>query len=336
MNTLIGDPARIDEVTHYIGTTVRPFVESQAGNRGMALMLDAELGVVVVGSYWDSMEAMTLSEHAVETSRKEAAELGQGMFTVDHFAVPAFVRLSRPGPGAGVRIATVECPPEEIPLAARAFRENALPKLVNMAGLCSAQMLTDAEHGRTQVIVAYETVDQLAATRAEVARLRADTLSRTHAQVRAVGEYRLVFSSVREDGTNTLTQRWAELWNAGDRDGWQALTDQQAFKAYGPGGFRLAGREALDAVWDIWHEAFPDNRIVPERVHGDDDVGSMEARFQGTHTGTLRTPTGDIGATQRVVDLPFCETHRVTAGKIADFHLYFDQVELLVQLGRVG
>lgn len=335
MNTLIGDPARIDEVTHYLETTVRPFVEAQAGNRGLAVLTNSELGITVVGSYWDSAESMTLSEHAVEASRKEAAELAEGMITVDHFEVAVFARRSRPGPGAGIRMTTIDCPPGEIGAAVQAFRENALPGLMKMDGLCSAQMLVDREQGRCQVIAAYETTEHLAASRAGVARLRADTLARIHAQVRSVGEYRLLFTTVREGGTNSLTQRWADLWNAGDREGWQAMTDQSAFEMRAPGGFRLAGREALDAEWSTWHDAFPDNRVTVVAIYGDDNGGVLEGRFQGTHTGPLVTPAGEIAPTERTVDIPFCEVHRVGAGKMTDSHLYFDQLELLTQLGKI-
>lgn len=335
MNTLIGDPARIDEVTHYLETTVRPFVEAQAGNRGLAVLTNSELGITIVGSYWDSAESMTLSEHAVESSRKEAAELAEGLVTVDHFEVPVFVRRSRPGPGAGIRITTVDCPPDEVDAVIQAFRDTALPGLMKMEGLCSVQMLADRRQGRSQVIAAYETMDHLANSRATVARLRADTLARMHAQVRSVGEYRLLFTTVREGGTNSLTQRWIDLWNAGDREGWEAMTDQTAFESRGPGGFRLAGREAVDAEWSMWHNAFPDNQVVVVRIYGDENGGLLEGRFQGTHTGPLVTSAGEIEATQRTVDIPFAETHRVQAGKMTDSHLYFDQLEMLTQLGKL-
>lgn len=334
MNTLIGDPARVDEVTHYIETTVRPHVEAQPGCRGLAALTNTELGITMVASYWDTAEAMTLSEHAVQTSRKEATELAQGMVTVDQYEVPVFVRRSRPGAGAGIRVTTVECPPAEVGAAIQAFRENAVPGLLKMEGLCSAQLQADRETGRLQVIAAYETEEALAASRAAVARLRADTLATIHAQVRSVGEYRLLFTSVREGDTNSLTRRWSEMWAAGDRDGWQSMIDQQAFEARGPGGFRLAGREAVDGEWAMWHDAFPENRLVTESIYGDDNGGVLEGRFQGTHTGTLRAPAGEIPATNRTVDIPFCEVHRVREGKIIDSHLYFDQMEMLAQLGQ--
>ena len=58
-----------------------------------------------------------------------------------------------------------------------------------------------------------------------------------------------------------------------------------------------------------------------------------EGRFVGTHTGTLRGPAGEIAATGRTVDARFTGVNEFEEGKITSFHLYFDQAELLTQLG---
>jgi len=71
MNMLAGDPARLDEATRYLEGTVRPDVEAQHGNRGLACLTNADLGICVVASYWDTLDAMTASEQAVQVSRKE-------------------------------------------------------------------------------------------------------------------------------------------------------------------------------------------------------------------------------------------------------------------------
>src|ERR1700747_3027081 len=71
VNMLAGDPDLLTDATRYLEGTVRPHVESQHGNRGLACLVNAELGTCVVASYWDSLDAMTASEHAVQVSRKE-------------------------------------------------------------------------------------------------------------------------------------------------------------------------------------------------------------------------------------------------------------------------
>src|SRR5690348_9336065 len=333
MNMLAGDPARLDEATRYLEGTVRPDVEAQHGNRGLACLTNADLGVCVVASYWDTLDAMTASEQAVQVSRKEVTELLGGTVTVEHYEVPAFVRRSRPQRGAGVRLSRVDCAPASLDAVIEEFRNTVVPALTAMAGLCSAHMMTDRATGRCIVITAWDDMDALAASRPATARLRADVAAVTHLQVRSVEEYKLVFSSVRDGDTRSLIERDIELWNARDREGWLAGMDLHRLEIRAPGGLRLTGREAADTMWNMWNEAFPDGRQEIIAIHADDRGGVHEGRGIGTHTGTLRGPAGEIAATGRTAEMPFTGVYEFEEGKITSYHLYFDQAELLSQLG---
>ena len=127
MNMLAGDPARLGEATRYLEGTVRPDVEAQHGNRGLACLTNADLGVCIVASYWDTLDAMTASEQAVQVSRKEVTGLLGGTVTVEHYEVPVFVRRSRPHGGAGVRLSRVDCAPASIDAVIEEFRNTAVP-----------------------------------------------------------------------------------------------------------------------------------------------------------------------------------------------------------------
>ena len=73
-------------------------------DRGLACLINADLGVCVVASYWDTHDAVTASEQAVEVSRKEVTQLAGGTVAVERYEVPVFVRRSRPpraGPACG-------------------------------------------------------------------------------------------------------------------------------------------------------------------------------------------------------------------------------------------
>jgi len=52
MNMLAGDPARLGEATRYLEGTVRPEVEARHGNRGLACLTNAGLGVCIVAAGW--------------------------------------------------------------------------------------------------------------------------------------------------------------------------------------------------------------------------------------------------------------------------------------------
>ena len=333
MNILAGDPAQLSEATRYLEETVRPHVEGQHGSRGLACLVNADTGVCIVASYWDALDAMTASEQAVQISRKEVAERLGASVTVEHYEVPVFVRRSRPREGAGARIARIDCAPANIDSFIEEFRNTGVPVLMDMRGLCSAHLMVDRTSGRCIVTTAWEDSDALAASRAAAARQRADAAAVTHIQIRSVEEYKLEFSSVRDGDTRSLIERDVELWNAKDHEGWLAGHDLHRLESQMPGGPRLTGREAADAMWNTYQDAFPDGRLETIAIHADDRGGVYEGRGIGTHTGTLRGPAGEIPATGKAAQLRVCGVYEFEEGKITSFHLYFDQAELLSQLG---
>ena len=299
MNMLAGDPAHLGEAIRYLEGTVRPHVEAQHGNRGVACLVNDDLGVCVVASYWDSLDSMTASEQAVQVSRKEIVERLHGTATVEHYEVPVFVRRSRPSAGAGVRITRLDSAPANIDAVVEEFRNTAVPAIMDMSGLCSAHMMTDRTTGRCIVATAWDDMNAMAASRSATARLRASMAAVTHLQVRSVEEYKLVFSSVRDGDTRSLIERDIDLWNARDREGWLAGLDLHRLSVRAPGGIRLTGREAAETIWSMYHDAFPDNRLQITAIHADDRGGVHEGRATGTHTGTLRGPAGEIAHQQR-------------------------------------
>jgi hypothetical protein len=68
-----------------------------------------------------------------------------------------------------------------------------------------------------------------------------------------------------------------------------------------------------------------------ELVAGDWVV--QEATFEGTHEGTLMSPGGEIPATHRRLNDRFVQIFKVESDAVTDIRLYFDQVQLMTQLG---
>ncbi len=100
-----------------------------------------------------------------------------------------------------------------------------------------------------------------------------------------------------------------------------------------PGDVRLEGREAASQYAMAWLRGVPDARVT---VHNDLDAGDwvvQEFTFEGTHTDTLSTPTGDIPPTNRRLKGRGVQLLRVEAGTLAATRLYYDQVQVLTQLG---
>lgn len=99
-----------------------------------------------------------------------------------------------------------------------------------------------------------------------------------------------------------------------------------------PGGL-LRGRDQAVAFFsDLW-EAFPDFELTVTWVAEEGSTVITQFRAAGTHQGTFHTPSGDIPATGRHVDLPCSEQYEVEGGVIVSARLIFDRLELLEQLG---
>ncbi len=100
-----------------------------------------------------------------------------------------------------------------------------------------------------------------------------------------------------------------------------------------PGGMGGSGRELVEKFYGIWQDAFPDCGVDPIVIAEGGEDGFLEAVFNGTHSGELNAPSGTIAPTGRSVSVPFVVTQKARGGKFTSFHLYFDQLELMSQLG---
>ena len=126
-----------------------------------------------------------------------------------------------------------------------------------------------------------------------------------------------------------VVERHVEAFNARDADSspWSDDADLVA-----PNG-SMHGREEVLGFLGVFWDAFPDGRLETSGLLAEGSVVAAEGRFIGTHTGVLRTPAGDVPATGREVDVHWMSAYQVRGDVLTSERLYFDQAELLGQLG---
>lgn len=132
----------------------------------------------------------------------------------------------------------------------------------------------------------------------------------------------------------TALDEFNDAFNAHDEARMRAcFADDAKFTA--PGGVSLEGPEAITEYAMTWLRAFPDAKaeVTNEIIAGDWAV--IQETFTGTHTETLASPQGDIPATGKSVVGRAAELTRIVDGKVVENHLYYDNMELLTQLGLV-
>ena len=134
--------------------------------------------------------------------------------------------------------------------------------------------------------------------------------------------------------TREAFERGTDTFNAHDINGFaEVLADDVVFEA--PGGMRGEGKQACAEFFGSWFAAFPDAHVDVHTVHVIDDVAVEEGTFTGTHDGVLHTPTGDVPPTGRTVAVGYIQVLRFREGKHISFHLMFDRLAMLEQLGLI-
>jgi len=97
------------------------------------------------------------------------------------------------------------------------------------------------------------------------------------------------------------------------------------------------GRASSIAEWRAYGDAFrhacPDAHMVVHTVVEDGDTVAVEATFAGTFTGPLASPQGEVPPTGRAFEMPFADFFRFRDGRVAEHHVYYDQVAFMAGLG---
>lgn len=127
-------------------------------------------------------------------------------------------------------------------------------------------------------------------------------------------------------------KRFIDAFNTHDEGRIRELNGENTvFEA--PGEIKLQGRDASTEYAMAWLRAFPDARIDVHNELAAGDWVVQEFTFTGTHEDTLSSPNGDIPATHKKLTGRGVQIFRVDGETVADTRLYFDQVEVMTQLG---
>lgn len=93
------------------------------------------------------------------------------------------------------------------------------------------------------------------------------------------------------------------------------------------------GSSDVIAMWKGWAEAMPDSTGTIESALVSGNSVILELTWRGTHTGSLRTPGGDLPATGNTFEVRACMIVDVSDGQTRVMRHYFDMATMLAQLG---
>ena len=130
-------------------------------------------------------------------------------------------------------------------------------------------------------------------------------------------------------GSRDVITRHIEAFNAHDLDAEPWAADAQMVAP----GASVGGRDEVLGFLSVFHEAFPNGRLEVKQLLADGPAAAAEGRFVGTHDGVLRTPNGDVAPTGKAVEFRWAAVYETNGEELKSEHLFFDQMELLGQLG---
>ena len=126
-----------------------------------------------------------------------------------------------------------------------------------------------------------------------------------------------------------------EAFNARDLDRATSLVADDAVWTNVPTGETFRGREGLRGALERWAKAFPEGKLEDLQLRVGDGFAVVEFTGRGTNTGPFATPAGELPATNRPVELKFCDVLEISGGKITGGRSYFDMAALMTQLGMM-
>jgi uncharacterized protein (TIGR02246 family) len=101
-----------------------------------------------------------------------------------------------------------------------------------------------------------------------------------------------------------------------------------------PGLGPTRGRNAIVAFYATLFGAFPDVHVTIKRIIEQGDAVAIEYVSEGTHSGPLPMPAGELPPTNRRMRTEATSVGTADGeGLIKTQREYFDQVEILAQLG---
>jgi len=201
LNQITADAAALDECAAYIEREVRPALEARPGSLGISVLEDRERGVLIFGSVWATSDEMSGSEDTEAPLRGELARRAGGPVTVEDYQVPIYELFEQQAPpvrGHAVRLTRIQVQPSQVDDAIEVVGEIAVPALTETPGFRDALLFAHPASGRLISETVWRDPGARAAAPNVAAIIRAEVPDEAGSEIRAVEDYALVFSSVRE------------------------------------------------------------------------------------------------------------------------------------------
>ncbi len=124
-----------------------------------------------------------------------------------------------------------------------------------------------------------------------------------------------------------------EAFNASDWEGCKAAMTSDCVYDEVATSRRLQGVGDIITCWQEWKEAMPDVKGTVTNACASGNTVVLEVTWKGTHTGPLKSPSGEIPASGKQQTTRASWILNFDGGKITASRHYFDMLSFMQQLG---
>jgi len=196
-NTIRGNPQAIDEGIANVRDDVMPLVQGMDGCVGLSMLADRESGRCIVTTAWATEEAMRASRDGVQAARERAAQIFGGHVEVAEWEIALMHRVHETGDGARTRVIWGHGEPANMDDLLSTFRMTMMPRLEELPGFASCNMMVDRQSGRTALAVTYDSADAMERASERAAALRREATDTMGMQMDEIAEFDLVVAHLR-------------------------------------------------------------------------------------------------------------------------------------------
>ena len=196
-NTVRTNPRTIDEGIANVRDEVMPLVQGMDGCIGLSMLADRDSGRCIITTAWRTEEAMHASEEGVRASRERAAQIFGEMPTVAEWEIAVMHRMHETGDGARTRVLWGHTEPGHMDDLLSTFRMTIMPKMEELPGFASCNMMVDRGSGRIALAISYDSADAMREASDRAAALRNESKAAMGWEIDEVAEFDLVLAHLR-------------------------------------------------------------------------------------------------------------------------------------------
>lgn len=196
--TLRGDPAAVEKAIAHVRDEWLPAATDLDGCTGMSMLAGRRTGRCIVTTGWRTEEAMQASDTAMRPHRAAVGQLLGAVPVVARWEIAVLHRAQPTGPDAVCRLIWSSRPdPAALDDDVATFRLALLPRIEELTGFCSANLMVDRVSGATVLAVAYADRDAMLTAGQRADALRAEYARAMGGRITEVTDLDVVLAHLR-------------------------------------------------------------------------------------------------------------------------------------------